>query len=79
MKKQLLALGMLCAAPAVQAETLTVVTTGLKNGNCQQQGIVSSRGIRGSNDHQGGGICCDMAKILVPKREKKLVIIVIIR
>ena len=31
MKKQLIALGMLCAALTVQAETLTVVATGLKN------------------------------------------------
>ena len=31
MKKQLLALGILCAALTAQAETLTVVATGLKN------------------------------------------------
>jgi len=31
MKKQLLALGILCAALTTQAETLTVVATGLKN------------------------------------------------
>ena len=37
MKKQLLALGVLCAAMTAQAETLTVVATGLNNNKGEVQ------------------------------------------